>query len=115
MIRIVEVIFFICAAGFFDGVMDMIKDFHHSLKNWLYQWCLKYPKYLDWYEGGELYNPKYPWTSDAWHMAKHFMLLSFTCSVAIALHLDWYYQIFVWWFLYWTEGQLFNLVYQRLK
>ena len=125
MIRIIEIAILICCAGFFDGLMDMIKDFHLSYKNWLWSWMKGHPAYTDWYQGqhsipwmekhGYIYNPKYLWTSDAWHSAKHFMLLSFAGAIATALNLGWYYQIGVWWIAYWIEGMIFNLVYQRLK
>ena len=133
----IEVILFICLAGFFDYMMDMRKDFADSKKNWLYIWCLKHYEYLPWYMGnrslpfmekrGYTYNPQYPWTSDAWHTAKHFMILSFTGIAGIAtaviaaryFDLEWYYefgiQIFSWWFYYWLQGKIFNLGYQRLK
>ena len=127
MIRIIEVILFVCLAGFFDYMMDAIKDFKTSDKFWLKRWIDRHPKYLNWYKGGESYNPKYPWTSDAWHTAKHFMILSFTGIAGIAtaviaaryFDLEWYYefgiQIFSWWFYYWLQGKIFNLGYQRLK
>ena len=115
MTRIIEVVLFVCLAGFFDYMMDAIKDFKTSDKFWLKKWIDRHPKYLNWYKGGESYNPKYPWTSDAWHMAKHFMLLSFAGSVAISLNLVWYYQMCAWWSAYYLEGKIFDLGYQRLK
>ena len=123
--------------GFFDGVMDMIKDFPISEKNWLYQWALKHPDYLLWLQGqrslpffdkrGYQYNPKYPWFSDAWHMAKHFMeicasgvgALALTWAIALYFNLAWYFEVPVCliacWLLYWSEGDGFNDVYQPLK
>ena len=125
MLRIIEVILLVILAGLFDGIMDMIKDFKHSDKNWLWNWILNHTIYLDWYAGdhslpffekrGYIYDPSWFWLSDAWHLAKHGMLLSFAGAIAIALNLSWYYQAFAWWFAYWFEGQLFNLVYRRLK
>jgi hypothetical protein len=125
MLRLISVILFICLVGFFDSVMDMIKDFKHSNKNWLYQWCSKHPEYLSWYEGycsipffknrGYQYNPGKFWLSDAWHMAKHGMLLSVSGAVACSFGTCWYYQIVIWWLCYYLEGEIFNLGYQRLK
>jgi hypothetical protein len=132
------IILFTCLAGFFDGVMDMIKDFHQSDKNWLWQW-VKGTKYQSWYDGWnplpffDTYRPGMIWLSDAWHMAKHCMLLCFAGALSLAItlfvsllfekkysrKLEWYYQLLIqivlWWTLYWLEGEFFNLTYQRLK
>jgi len=126
---IIEVVLFICLAGFFDGMMDNIKD---STANWLYVWCTKHPTYLGWYKYGshiplpfiKKYNPKYPWSSDGWHMMKHFMILAYTgaiaCFFAYAIgmyfHLEWYYEIGIqlisWTVFDWLESVFFNKTYR---
>lgn len=111
----------VCSAGFFDGVMDMIKDFKYSEKNWLWKWVEKHPKYKNWYDGQyplpffKTYRPGIVWLSDAWHMAKHFMLLSFAGAIAINLGFEWYWNLLGMFIIYVLEGEIFNLVYQRLK
>ena len=135
--RLIGILVLICLAGLYDYMMDAIKDFKQSPKFWLKKWIDKHPEYLLWYTGfhplpfierkGIAYNPKYPWTSDAWHMMKHGLLLSWSGAVSIALSLyvgeiadlEWYvilgFTLTVWWFIYWIEGTIFNLGYQRLK
>lgn len=145
MIQIIAVFIGMCVmaifAGKFDAVMDMIKDFSQSPKNWLYNWVQKHPEYKLWYEGhsplpyfakrGKPYKAGNILYSDAWHQSKHLMLLSwagavaipFSCLCAVSLGLQWYYNliigfavlVFVWWLLYWIEGESFNADYQCLK
>ncbi|MBE3141463.1 MAG: hypothetical protein IMZ53_12885 [Thermoplasmata archaeon] len=74
-----------------------------------------------------MYRAGLVWLADSWHMAKHFMLLSWAgavaCVLAYAIALEfglaWYYQagiqVGIWWSLYWLEGNRFNHWYQKLK
>lgn len=124
MIRIIEIVILACMAGFFDYMMDAIKDYQESNKFWLWN-KVKETKYEFWYLGwhslpffekrGWIYNPGLVWLSDAWHMAKHGMLLSWSGAVACSFGTYWYYQIVVWWLAYYIEGEIFNVGYQRLK
>lgn len=47
----IEILIFVCLAGFFDYMMDAIKDFKQSEKFWLWKWVQKHPAYMGWYQG----------------------------------------------------------------
>jgi hypothetical protein len=121
---IIIVLFFVCLAGFFGSVMDSIKDFRTLEKFWLWRW-VKNTRYMDWYYGGYSlpyfndkgykYNPGKVWLSDAWHMAKHLMILSWTGAIAFVFNLEIYYIMSIWIFLYWLEGFVFRMKYEPLK
>ena len=123
-IRSAAIVLLVAAAGFFDSVMDMRKDFTRSEKNWLWNW-VKGTKYELWYLGehplpffekrGYKYDPGWVWLADAWHMAKHFLMICFAGAAAVALGMEWYWTILLWWLFYWLEGAAFNSGYQRLK
>ena len=118
--RIIEVVILICLAGFFDYMMDGIKDYGKSDKFWFWR-KIKGTKYEAWGTYGSQislwgkYNPAYPWSSDSWHMAKHFMLLSWAGAVAFSFDTTWYFQIVIWWSAYWLEGFIFSEFYDKLK
>jgi hypothetical protein len=120
ILKITEVLILTCLAGFFDYMMDMIKDYPQSEKNWLWK-LVRGTKYEPWYLGHnplpffKTYRPGLIWFSDAWHMAKHFMLLSFCGAIACAFGVEWYYTLAITWIAYWLEGGIFNAGYQGLK
>lgn len=121
----IEIIILICAAGFFDSTMDAIRDFKQSDKFWLWKWVQKHPAYMGWYMGwhslpffesrGWVYKAGCVLLADRWHTSKHLMLLSWAGAVACAFGTHWYFQIAIWWTLYFVEGEAFNYFYQRLK
>jgi len=123
-IRSAAIVLLIAAAGFFDSVMDMRKDFVRSEKNWLWR-MVRLTKYELWYLGehplpffegmGYTYKAGNVFLADAWHQAKHLMMLSFAGSVAVACNLNIYCTIFIWWGIYFAEGECFNFIYQHLK
>jgi len=125
MTRIIEILMLVCLAGFFDYIMDMVKDFNESGKNWLWKWVQRHPEYIGWYSDykplpffekrGYLYKAGNVFLANCWHQAKHLMLLSFAGAVAYAFGTYWYYQIIIWWLVYYIEGEIFNQGYQRLK
>ena len=110
--------------GFFDFMMDGIKDFKHSKNFWLWR-LVEGTKYEPWLSGGHslpffeargyMYDAGSVLFADAWHQAKHGLLISFTGAIACAFGLEWWLQICLWWLLYWTEGEFFNFDYQPLK
>jgi hypothetical protein len=129
MIQVIEILIFVCLAGFFDGMMDNIKD---STTNFLYLWCLK-NQCINWYKYGShqilpwlkcKYNPAYPWSSDGWHMMKHGMILSYTgaiaclfaCAVTMFFDLGIYYEIIIqivsWACFDALEGIIFSKTYR---
>ena len=126
MINLLFILILVCLAGFFDSIMDMIKDYPYSNKNWLNNWVYdKHREYQNWYIGhhslpffekkGWTYNPGLVWLSDAWHMAKHFMLLSWAGALTIGFDTHWYFQLVIFWLAYFIEGELFNLFYNKVK
>ena len=137
MIRILEMLFFIRLAGWFDYMQDAVKDFPNSEKFWLWKWVQKHPIYLNWYstysplpffeKRGYGYNAGVPWLSNAWHLFKHGVLLSwsglFACAFAwafslmlnLALWEEIILQGIVWLFTYWFEGRWFCNGYKKLK
>lgn len=124
MINILEVIVLVGLAGFFDYIMDMIKDYKQSPKNWLYT-KTNGTIYAGWYlnpeclpflaKRGYNYNPGNIFLSDAWHMAKHLMMLSFAGAIACAFGTYWFLQIPIWWLVYYVEGEIFIRGYESLK
>ncbi len=129
----------IISAGKFDAIMDAIKDISglKAEKFWLWRWVIKHLEYIDWFNGshplpflekrGYKFEAGSVLYSDAWHQAKHLMLISWTgaisspfaLAVTALLDLNWYWQLLIWilfwWFFYWLEGAVFNEDYDLLK
>lgn len=122
MRKIFLILFFIFSFGFFDYMMDAIKDFGQSEKFWFWRWC-KNTRYEQWSIYGshkalpffKTYDSGKFWLSDSWHLMKHGLLFSFAGIVSVIFPIHWYFKIFVFLFAYWLEGEIFNLFYQKLK
>ena len=118
---IVIVIVLICLTGFFDSTMDSIKDFGQNYKFWLWKLC-RGTRYETWCLYGshvplpffKKYDPGKIWASDSWHMAKHFMLLSWSGAVSILLPFGWF-NVLPFVGIYYLEGLIFRLMYEPLK
>jgi len=68
--------------GVATAVMDLNKFHTTGEYSKLYQW---YKDELDWWIGGKQFNPQNPFTSDAWHLAKHFQQWCVSAMVLSAM------------------------------
>jgi hypothetical protein len=129
---IISVFILICFAGFFDYMMDGIKDYGKSDKFWFWR-KIKGTKYEAWGTYGShislwgAYNPAYPWSSDGWHFFKHCLMISFagacavlaTYAIYLRTGLHWYFDVpiclVIWWSVYRIEAFIFSWGYNKLK